>query len=85
MPYTIKFTARALRDLTALDRIAQVRVRQQIDRLAENPFPPGAKKLHAEEPFFRIRAGDYRIIYSVEGRELLVIIVKIGHRKDVYR
>lgn len=85
MPYTIKFTARALRDLTDLDTTAQRQVRQHIDRLAENPFPPGAKKLHAEEPFFRIRAGDYRIIYSVEGRELLVIIVKIGHRKDVYR
>ncbi len=85
MPYTIQFTARALRDLTDLDTTAQRKVRQHIDRLAENPFPPGAKKLHSEEPFFRIRAGDYRIIYSVEGRELLVIIVKIGHRKDVYR
>ena len=85
MAYTIRFTARALSDLTALDRMAQVRVRQHIDRLAGNPFPPGAKKLHCEEPFFRIRAGDYRIIYRVEGQELLVIIVKIGHRKDVYR
>jgi mRNA interferase RelE/StbE len=85
MPYSIGFTPHALRDLTALDRTTQERLRRRIDRLGENPFPPGVRKLQAEEPYYRIRVGDYRVIYQVEGQQLVVIVVKIGHRKDVYR
>ena len=85
MLYSIQFTPRAQRDLSALDRAVQQRLRQHIDRLAENPFPVGAKKLRAEEPFYRIRVSDYRVIYQVKANELLVIIVKIGHRREVYR
>lgn len=85
MPYSIQFTARALRDLTAFDPPVQRRLRQHIDRLAQDPFPPGAKKLHAEEPYYRIRVGDYRVIDQVEGQQFRVIVVKIGHRREVYR
>ena len=85
MPYSIRFTPRAQRDFTTFDKTVQQRLRRHIDRLAENPFPPGAKKLHAEEPFYRIRVGDYRVIYQVEGRQLVIIVVKIGHRKEVHR
>ncbi|MGO8792165.1 MAG: type II toxin-antitoxin system RelE family toxin [Terriglobia bacterium] len=85
MPYTIRFTPRAQRDFSALDRTIQQRLRRHIDRLGENPFPPGAKKLHAEEPYYRIRMGDYRVIYQVEARQLIIIVVKIGHRREVYR
>lgn len=85
MAYSIQFTARALRDLVALDRPVQQRLRHRIDRLAQNPFPAGAKKLHGEEPYYRIRVGDYRVIYQVEARQLRVVVVKIGHRREVYR
>ena len=85
MPYSIRFTLRAQGDLCTLDRPVQQRLRRHIDRLGENPFPPGAQKLHAEEPYYRIRVGDYRVIYQVEPHQLVVIVVKIGHRKDVYR
>jgi mRNA interferase RelE/StbE len=85
MPYSIQFTTRALRDLTALDRPVQQRLRQHIDRLAQDPFPACAKKLHGQEPYYRIRVGDYRIIYEVEGQRLRIIVVKIGYRRDVYR
>jgi mRNA interferase RelE/StbE len=85
MLYSIQFTSRALRDLSSLDRTLQQRVRRHIDRLAQDPFPPGTKKLHAEEPFFRIRVGDYRVVYQVDGRQLRVVVIKIGHRRDVYR
>ena len=85
MLFSIQFTPRAQRDFSALDRAVQQRLRRYIDRLAENPFPASAKRLHAEEPFHRIRVGDYRVIYQVERQQLVVIIVKIGHRKDVYR
>ena len=85
MLYSIQFTPRAQRDFSTLDRAIQQRLRRHIDRLAENPFPVGATKLRAEEPFYRIRVSDYRVIYQVEANELLVIVVKIGHRKEVYR
>ena len=85
MPYSIRFTPRALRDFAAFDRATQQRLQRRIDRLAENPYPAGGKKLQAEEPFYRIRVGDYRVIYQVEPQELLVVVVKIGHRREVYR
>ena len=85
MPYSIRFTPRALRDFSAFDRPTHQRLRRRIDRLAEDPFPAGAKKLQAEEHFYRVRVGDYRIIYQVEPKELLVVVVKIGHRREVYR
>ncbi len=85
MPYTIRFTPRARRDFSALETVLQQRLSQHIDRLAENPFPAGAKRLHTEEPYYRIRVGDYRIVYQVDSQQLIVIVIKIGHRKDVYR
>ncbi len=85
MSYAVQFTPRAHRDFAALDRNVQRRLTPHINRLAENPFPPGYKRLHADEPFFRLRVGDYRMIYQVEGKRLTVIIVKVGHRRDVYR
>ena len=85
MPFSIRFTPRALRDFSTLDKTAQQRLRRHIDRLGENPFPSGAKKLHAEEPYYRIRVGDYRVIYQVKADQLAIIVVKIGHRREVYR
>jgi len=85
MPYSIQFTSRARRDLEGLDRAVQRRLRTHIDRLAANPIPAGAKKLQGGEPYYRIRVGDYRVVYQVEGKQLVVIVVKIGHRKEVYR
>ena len=85
MPYSIQFTSRARRDLYGLDRAVQRRLRTHIDRLAANPIPSGAKKLHGNEPYYRIRVGDYRVVYQIEGKQLVIIVVKIGHRKEVYR
>ena len=85
MPYSIQFTPRARRDLKGVDRSAQLRLRTHIDRLAVDPFPAGAKKLQGNEPYYRIRVGDYRVVYQVDGKQLVVIVVKIGHRKEVYR
>ena len=85
MLYTIQFTPHAQRDFATLERGAQQRLRRRIDHLAEDPFPAGARKLHAEEPFYRIRVGDYRVIYEVGTDQLVVIVVKIGHRREVYR
>ena len=85
MPYSVQFTVRALRDFKALDRPIRPRLRNPIDRLAQNPFAPGAKKLHGEEPYYRIRVGDHRVIHQVETGQMRVVVVKIGHRREVYR
>jgi len=65
-----------------------VKIRRQLIRrleaLAENPCPAGYKLLHSEKKLYRIRSGDYRIIYQVQHENLLILIVKVGHRKDVY-
>lgn len=53
--------------------------------MARNPFPGGVKKLQGEEKIYRVRVGDYRIIYEVQSAVLVVLVLKIGHRREVYR
>jgi mRNA interferase RelE/StbE len=85
LAYRIDFTPRADRQFKALDRPIQVRLGRRIDSLAENPYPQGVKKLGGEEDLYRVRVGDYRIVYQVRQKTLLVLIVRIGHRSEVYR
>ena len=85
MAYRIEFTPRADRQFRGLERSLQIRLGRRIDSLAENPRPQGIKKLSSEEDMYRLRVGDYRIIYQVTEKGLLVLIVRIGHRSDVYR
>ena len=60
------------------------RIINRIGHLANDPRPPGSKKLSGHDKY-RIRQGSYRIVYSIEDNELFVVVVKVGHRKDVYR
>jgi len=85
MAYRITILPAALRDLSALPKPDQRRISQRIDRLAEDPRPPGAKMLQGRRRFFRVRCGDYRIIYTVEADRQRVLVVKVGHRRDVYK
>ena len=85
MAYRIEFAPRADRQFRALERSLQVRLGRRIDSLAENPRPQGIKKLAGEEELYRLRAGDYRIIYQIQEKRLLVLVVGVGHRADVYR
>ena len=85
MSYTIEFTASATCELKALERAIQRRIATHIDSLASNPFPAGSKKLQGESDLYRIRVGDYRVLYRVDGKRVTVLIVKIGHRREVYR
>jgi len=85
MPYTIGFSASAEREFKSLDRSLQRRIGSRVEALATNPYPPGARKLQAGPDLFRIRVGDYRVIYRVDGKQVTVLIVKIGHRREVYR
>ncbi len=92
--YAVIITRPAEKDLEALDAQTIRRIRAKIVELADNPFLSGSKKLvqyqssratGEAEQYFRVRVGDYRIIYTVKNEILLITIVKIANRKDAYR
>ena len=81
--YRVELRPAAARALHKLDPPAQRRVRGAIALLAQDPRPPGARALQGR-PGLRVRVGDYRIVYTVEDDVLLVVVVRLGHRRDVY-
>lgn len=83
MTYEIEVRPAALRALKRIDRKDQARIRGAIALLAVDPRPPGAKALRGRDGL-RIRVGDYRIIYAVEDGRLLIVVVTLGHRRQVY-
>ena len=85
LPYRIEFTPAAARQLRKLTPEVRKRVSARIDALASDPRPAGTEKLGAEDGLYRVRAGDYRIVYTVADDVVLVVIVKIGHRADIYK
>lgn len=82
--YSVFFKRSAAKELASLPNVDLKRVLVRIEALAENPRPRGVEKLSAQERY-RVRQGRYRIVYSIQDDELVVWVVKIGHRKDVYR
>jgi mRNA interferase RelE/StbE len=85
LPYTIEILPAALKQLQALPRPDQRRIRDRIDRLADNPRPYGSSKLEGADDLHRIRVGQYRVIYSIQDKDLVVVVVRVGNRRDVYR
>ena len=83
--YEIEITLTAEKQLKKLQRAEQGRVVAAVLRLADEPRPRGSRKLTGYDDVFRIRVGTYRVLYSVSGRRLVIIILKVGHRRDVYR
>lgn len=84
MAYRVEYKPAAERDLLALPPDVQRRIRPKIDALADNPRPHGVKKLKGEENTWRIRVGDYRVIYEIHDRILLVLVLRIRHRGSAY-
>jgi mRNA interferase RelE/StbE len=84
MAYAIQFKPAALRQLEKLPRPVRNRS-SKIDSLRDDPFPAGCKKLSGLLDTWRIRAGDYRVIYQVHKGILLVLVLTLGHRREVYR
>lgn len=84
IPYRIEFRPSALRQLRKVDRKAQPRIQGAIALLAQDPRPPASRPLRGR-PGHRLRVGDYRIIYAIDDGVLLIVVVTIGHRRDVYR
>ena len=83
MTYSLSFSKQALKELSKINEPFYANIKQAITDLTENPHPMGYKKLKGRDGY-RIRVGIYRIIYDIFDGELIVEIITIGHRKDVY-
>lgn len=83
--YTIQYRKSVEKYLRKLDKPALQRIVEKIYTLRQDPRPHGVKKLEGEKNLYRVRQGDYRIIYEIHDNVLIVEVIKIGHRSDVYR
>jgi len=83
--YNVVVAQSAEKSLYQLPKEAIPKVLTAIQSLAENPYPGGCRKMAGEEHVFRIRVQHYRIVYEVHKKTITIVVLKIGHRKDVYR
>jgi mRNA interferase RelE/StbE len=83
--FEIQFTRAAERGFSALDKLLLRQCDVAIRGLADAPHPPGSKKLRGEDDVYRIRVGDHRIIYQVDDDQRVVLILNLGHLRDIYR
>ena len=82
--YEVEFRPAALRELRKVDRSTQPRIQGASALLAQDPRPPVSRQLRGRDGY-RLRVGDYRIIYTIDDGVLLVVVVTIGHRREVYQ
>ena len=85
MAYEVQFKPAALRSLQKLPHDVQRRLSKAIDALAKNPRPHGVEKISGMQKAYRIRSGDYRVVYEIHDEIIVVYILKIGHRREIYR
>lgn len=85
MAYSILLAPPAENQLRSFSLAVQKRLVKRMKALQNEPRPPGVKKLTGEDDLYRIREGNYRIIYTIRDKELVVLVLKIGDRKEVYR
>ncbi len=85
LSYAVQVALAAVRQLRKIPPEARRRIQAAIEILAETPRPPGAKKLSGSSGDWRVRPGDYRIIYEIRDAQLSVLVVAMGHRRDIYQ
>jgi mRNA interferase RelE/StbE len=85
MKYTVRMDSRTRKTVDRLPGDTHARVMRKLEALEENPRPVGVEKLAGPEDLYRVRVGDWRIVYAIRDRELVVIVIRIGHRREVYR
>ena len=83
--YNIEWRPSTKKDLKKISKAEVPRIIKAVESLSEQPRPPGSTKLSGSDLTYRIRVGDYRVIYEIHDEIILVEVVKVGHRKDVYR
>ena len=85
MAHRIEVSPAAARQLKKIDRRVLSQIAEKIDSLASEPRPHGCEKLSGYDNLYRVRVADYRIVYGVEGRLVVVVVLKVGNRADVYQ
>lgn len=85
MDYRIQLSKKSEQWLAEADPGISARILAAIGKLAEQPYPPGCTKLSGSEKDYRIRIGDYRVTYRVEHSVLTIFVIKVGHRRDIYK
>jgi len=83
--YSVEFRPAVLKSLKRPPKKDLRRIKKKIDRLAEDLPDPATTKMKGNNPFHRVRSGDYRIVYQILEDRLVILVVKVGHRKDVYK
>ncbi len=85
--YIVKLNKQYIKDLKKIPKKDQEHIKNKILELEDNPRPEGSKKLQgpSHPPLYRIRIGDYRVVYAIQDNILLIVIITLGHRKDIYQ
>jgi len=83
--YTVQWARKTVKQLDKLDRTAQKKIVLAVTRLADNPRPYGAKSLVNRPGEYRIHIGDYRVVYEIHDDRLVVLVVAVAHRREIYR
>lgn len=85
MPYTVEFRPSVLKNITIFPKKDLVKIKCRIEEISHNLPDPATTKMSGNSNLHKVRCGNYRIIYEIHDDRLLILVVKIGHRKDVYR
>jgi mRNA interferase RelE/StbE len=85
MKYTVEFRPVVLKSVKRFPKRDLVKIKKKIDDLSVNLPDPTTTKMKGNNPFHKVRSGDYRIIYEIYDDKLVILVVKIGHRKDLYK
>lgn len=85
MPYSVEIRPAAQRQIKKLPREVQAKVLTRLTALAEDPKPSGAEALQGPQDLYRVRVGQYRVLYEVQEQVLMVLVVRVGHRREVYQ
>jgi mRNA interferase RelE/StbE len=83
--YSVVFARSASKELRSLDAALALRILKRIESLSSNPRPPGIVKLEGSRDLWRVRVGDWRVIYRIVDRECLVDVISVRHRREAYR
>ncbi len=83
--YSVEWDTKAIKELRALEQKDRRRILERVAKLGSDPRPPGCKKLHDKQAAYRIRVGAYRVVYQIRDTQLLVLVVRVGNRRDVCR
>ena len=85
MKYKVQLKRSVVKTLKSLPQKEVKKIAKKIDSLERNPVPKDSKKLKSEKDLYRVRVGDYRILYFFQNSNLTVLVIRIGHRKDIYK